>query len=367
MVTGELIAHVQNLCDKSEQPLANVREHFEKLLALQSGTPPAIQGNNPIISELVGTILTEFETASIANYLGDSFLFYKYFTSTLLHAISLHAWLKGMPDWQNPPNYLNQVSNEVERKFLGGLFPEINQEIANWNKRDFIDWFGEVLDELGGKMCSKNIPLSVAQINQSLRGIYRRDYLVNFRPVEHLRGIFRSPNPAKFILEVDLLERYFAEHKISLIIDLRGELEAHRSAYVEDILKKQEIKAMLVDFNEPNSNEIVGSGYKKKAHFLKNEVKKVFRAILGNSGATLIHCASGKDRTGIIAALLQKLAGVPDPEILAEYQRSGLDTRPEKLHDVLHYVEEQGGIQHYLELCGFSSHEQEVLATKIKE
>ena len=36
-------------------------------------------------------------------------------------------------------------------------------------------------------------------------------------------------------------------------------------------------------------------------------------------GAVLIHCAAGKDRTGLISALLLGLAGVPDETIAADY------------------------------------------------
>jgi hypothetical protein len=327
--------------------------------------PPRVRDGAPVLGDFVGIILHEFETASIANYLGDVYLFYKFFTGMLFKTLSLHAWLSGNPDWQNPPNYINQIGNEVERKFLSNLFPEINQEIANRNKLDFIDWFEDVLDGLVESGQKSEFPLSIAQAKQYLRGIYRRDFLVNFRAVTHLKGMYRSPNPARFMEATDLLERYLVDHGITLVIDLRGKQEAQRSPYIDDLLKKYQIQSIFVDFNEPSSTEIVGSDYKKKTHFLKGEVKKVFRVILGNRGSTLFHCASGKDRTGIIAALLQKLAGVADPDILAEYMRSGLDTCPEKLRDVLRYVEEQGGIGRYLESCGISQAEQSSLARKI--
>ncbi len=365
MVAGELIVHAQQLCGNPTQPLTNPNEYFKGLLALQPATPPTIEVGVPIAGEFVSAILSEFEIASVANYLGDVFLFYKFFTGMLFKALSLHAWLRSNPNWQNPPNYINQIGNEVERKFLSGLFPEINQEIANQNKLDFIDWFDEVLERLTEKGALAGFPLTLAQIKQYLRGIYQRDFLVNFRAVTHLKGIYRSPNPARFMEENGILEQYLVGHNITLIIDLRGDHEARRSPYIEVLLKKYLFQSIIVDFNEPNSTEIVGSAYKKKAHFLKNEVKKVFKAILGNSGATLFHCASGKDRTGVIAALLQKLAGVVDPDILAEYMRSGLDTRPEKLQDVLQYVNEQGGIGQYLELCGISQAEQSSLIGKI--
>jgi len=43
---------------------------------------------------------------------------------------------------------------------------------------------------------------------------------------------------------------------------------------------------------------------------------------LPDSGV-LFHCAVGKDRTGIVAALLLSLAGVSPPDIIADYQVSG--------------------------------------------
>lgn len=45
-------------------------------------------------------------------------------------------------------------------------------------------------------------------------------------------------------------------------------------------------------------------------------------------GAVLIHCTAGKDRTGLLAALLLSLAGVPKPEIVADYHMSVTEGRP---------------------------------------
>ena len=42
-----------------------------------------------------------------------------------------------------------------------------------------------------------------------------------------------------------------------------------------------------------------------------------------NRGACLFHCYAGKDRTGIIAALLLMLAGVAKEDIIADYEVSG--------------------------------------------
>jgi len=46
----------------------------------------------------------------------------------------------------------------------------------------------------------------------------------------------------------------------------------------------------------------------------------------------LFHCAVGKDRTGVLAAVILALIGVPDEEIIADFLRSnaalGLPRRP---------------------------------------
>ncbi|WP_224403021.1 tyrosine-protein phosphatase [Pseudonocardia sp. ICBG1034] len=50
-------------------------------------------------------------------------------------------------------------------------------------------------------------------------------------------------------------------------------------------------------------------------------VVRVVAALAGRP--TLLHCAAGKDRTGLVTALLLRLLGVDDDEIVADYLRSG--------------------------------------------
>lgn len=46
---------------------------------------------------------------------------------------------------------------------------------------------------------------------------------------------------------------------------------------------------------------------------------EVFRTVLEADGPALIHCAAGKDRTGVSAAMLLSAAGVRDDAIVADY------------------------------------------------
>jgi protein-tyrosine phosphatase len=55
---------------------------------------------------------------------------------------------------------------------------------------------------------------------------------------------------------------------------------------------------------------------------------RYFRALAASEGPVLIHCAAGKDRTGILAALTHHLVGVGDGDILADFL---LTNNPERM------------------------------------
>lgn len=64
------------------------------------------------------------------------------------------------------------------------------------------------------------------------------------------------------------------------------------------------------------------TGYYRAAPFeprLADLYARYFRALGEADGAVLIHCAAGKDRTGILAALTHHLIGVHPDDILADY------------------------------------------------
>ncbi|MFC6713672.1 tyrosine-protein phosphatase [Branchiibius cervicis] len=50
-----------------------------------------------------------------------------------------------------------------------------------------------------------------------------------------------------------------------------------------------------------------------------DSVSGALSAIAGASGATVVHCAAGKDRTGTVVAMALDVAGVPHAEIAADY------------------------------------------------
>lgn len=104
-------------------------------------------------------------------------------------------------------------------------------------------------------------------------------------------------------------------------------------------------------------------------------VARVMRLILQSPGPTLFHCVAGKDRTGIVAALLLREAGVSQADVIADYAMSYAyvmpmvralrmqppgkppwygRSDPETMEEILRRV---GDADAYLEKCGLSAEE----------
>ena len=53
------------------------------------------------------------------------------------------------------------------------------------------------------------------------------------------------------------------------------------------------------------------------------QVVAALRAIADSEGAVLVHCAAGKDRTGVVVALALTVAGVRPDAVVADYAATG--------------------------------------------
>ena len=71
--------------------------------------------------------------------------------------------------------------------------------------------------------------------------------------------------------------------------------------------------------------------YYRNAPFVPRHVDlfaRYFRALADADGPVLIHCAAGKDRTGVLAALTHRVAGVHDDDIVEDFL---LTNSPERM------------------------------------
>jgi protein-tyrosine phosphatase len=130
----------------------------------------------------------------------------------------------------------------------------------------------------------------------------------------------------------DLSETDFAVMRdlgIRTVIDLRSGHEVERSRF--------DVDAHPVDFHHfpfidelPNVEEwdrrpgLLGSQYKE---MLDDAVPQIIRALEVLAGPeaqpAVFHCTAGKDRTGLLSAIVLSLLGVPEETVVADYALSG--------------------------------------------
>jgi protein tyrosine/serine phosphatase len=72
--------------------------------------------------------------------------------------------------------------------------------------------------------------------------------------------------------------------------------------------------------------------------------RRYFQALAENDGAILVHCAAGKDRTGLICALTHHVAGVHRDDMIADYLLTNDEARmPARMAFVGHWMERAYG------------------------
>lgn len=110
---------------------------------------------------------------------------------------------------------------------------------------------------------------------------------------------------------------------ITTVIDLRG---VEESAAAPCMLSRANgfdyhLMPFFLGNAYPQREEEVAAMYFLMVDEQKT-LAKVMRIVAEAKGGVLYHCTAGKDRTGVMSALLLMLAGVVDEDIIADYQVS---------------------------------------------
>lgn len=214
-------------------------------------------------------------------------------------------------------------------------------------------------------------------------------------------SLIRSDNLARLTAAG---QRTLRETGVSIIIDVRSPYE---------LALKANPFAQIAAVNPPYLNLPLLNEADAEAITLVNEASTLiemyrimlerFRANIGEiiaavvtapPGAVVFHCHSGKDRTGLITALVLKLVDVPEAAIAEDYALSDaylstlysemldkkadpeerarlaeqLTSKPDVILSALSHLEEQyGGIEPYLETCGLNQQIQQRLCERLLE
>jgi len=128
----------------------------------------------------------------------------------------------------------------------------------------------------------------------------------------------------------------FAAIGVRAVIDLRHSWEIDKRGRVPDaaglayhnlsIEHRPYDQSALGDVVDPV--RFLADRYAEVASDGVHEIRQALKVIAASDSAPLvIHCASGKDRTGVLAAIVLSLLGVSEQDIIADFALTGLATQ----------------------------------------
>jgi len=210
--------------------------------------------------------------------------------------------------------------------------------------------------------------------------------------VTRWRSLLRSDDPVQ-LTPAGL--RALLEFGLETVIDLRWPEEVAASPNPLPQSRIQYRHISLLTHSQQSWGRLSGEGPKEnwKCRVLEHtapQLQSVLQAIAeAPSGPLLFHCVAGKDRTGVIAALLLALADVTpeaiayDYSISADHLRETYLTRyanrdraeilealrcpPEGAHRMLEYLDARGGIRAYLRQIGLSEPQIAQLRARLRD
>jgi protein tyrosine/serine phosphatase len=138
--------------------------------------------------------------------------------------------------------------------------------------------------------------------------------------------------------------RLTGEYGLSTVIDLRSTAELnsegpapldavpsvehhHHPVLPEEGLATDVVADVLLTRNERDRSRYPGNA--ATGHYLgyledrPDQIVAALRSVARAPGAALVHCAAGKDRTGVVVALALSVAGVRPDAIAADYAATG--------------------------------------------
>lgn len=153
----------------------------------------------------------------------------------------------------------------------------------------------------------------------------------------------------------------FAELGVRTLIDLRRPSEARREGYAEHVPLGMHYKAIPLFDDEQywtvdTPADDLSQLYERILAYCGPQLNIALRTIAEDAGTTLVHCAVGKDRTGVVIALALGAAGVDAETIAEDYAHSAALLSP-LVDSFRANVQAEGGDLERLERMLESRHE----------
>jgi protein-tyrosine phosphatase len=157
--------------------------------------------------------------------------------------------------------------------------------------------------------------------------------VLNLRPI--VEGVaYRSSAP--FGWDAEAVARFLGRHGIQSVVDLRSPAESNLVPWLLEARAHGEPLPELVSAPLDPTDGIPGESRTLETPadladlylwWTESSPGMVVRALrpIATGRRTLLHCAAGKDRAGVVSAIVHLLAGTPAEDIVADYVRTNTD------------------------------------------
>ncbi len=370
----DLSTSVLYVCPKEQ---ASLFSHLQELVT-QGATQPAMQDVDCLIDRFV----YEYERASSMHQRGDVYQFYYFYHLALQCVVQLTSLAHGVTSFNYLPKHFATQCSRAEQMALRQLSGTLFLPECNASKRRLLDFFYSQVERVA--------PYKLESVRKFCELIYKRDYFWNFRDLTRNiscitpQFIYRSPALC-LVLEPDKVLALLEQHQITTIIDLRALNKDNdknqvcfrneeAGSYQPQLLQgRNYVLADLDPWAQPrsfvDSEYHTGTNAEIAYRFFvvgcNRQICLIMKSIIEAPRAVLIHCFSGKDRTGIIVAMLALLAGSRESEIIQDYLASEQDTQVSLIRIVLDFIAQCGGIEAYLLNCGLNKSQIQTLKQKL--
>ena len=153
-------------------------------------------------------------------------------------------------------------------------------------------------------------------------------------------------------------------HGVRTVIDLRGTDEAAnvRSPYADGATYRRVtfVHGQTMGLHRAAAEGTLSAELRRLAEPASG-LREIVREIAHATPGTLVHCLAGRDRTGIVVAVVLAAVGVPEEAIVADYVASDSELRDEYERFIAEHPEVQGEIAEAIERRGWTM--RQVLAT----
>lgn len=329
---------------------------LEENIAYKSNVPDIIQS-------LCNEFIEYFANACFYMRKTDLYLYYNSLASCYETMVKLEAIRQdNLESFIHPRYALARIAN------LSKDFPFYRLNLPNISISDkdlrleYVFQFNYLMRKLKEKY---NLEIDLQQIELFLKKIDKEVYFWNLRDIsyldmEHLKPdvFYRSSTLTRY-KDKNELKQFFDSKNIKTIIDLRSEVETLNSKYTNiegiryvnvPIGEKPDMDVKKLKYISPDSFNIF---YEMFLRYNQDEIKKIFQTIASQEGAFILHCYAGRDRTGLVVALLLSLLAehsdvISEDLILEDYLNTGNNTQKDVFDVYSKTLKEFGGAKNYL-------------------